>query len=90
MGWDSNNDKQDYSKVIEKFGDELSGETRVVLQSYLFWDYCRSEQQPFDDYLSILRQMFKRCYFAENYISIYGMMKAVYNPVQALPQLIRV
>ena len=64
--WSDTSDKEDYEKVKKKFEDELSGETRVVFQRYLFWEYRRSEHQPFSDCLSVLKQMAKWCDFKEN------------------------
>jgi len=58
-------DKDKYDDVIKKFETELGGEKRIVFNRYKFWAYQRAEAQTFDDYLTQLRSLAKKCDFVE-------------------------
>ncbi len=65
FAWTVDGDEKVYSKVMDMFQTELTGLKRVVFSRYKFWEYNRTEAQPFEEYLNQLRILAKECEFLE-------------------------
>ena len=51
--------------MLEKFEQHFQGQKRPVFCRYQFWSHRRTEQQPFNDYLTQLQTLADQCDFTE-------------------------
>ena len=55
--------KTKMQRVLELFDDHCIGESNVIYERYVFNTRDQKDQEPFDTYLTVLRELLSRCQY---------------------------
>ena len=68
--WLATDDKEDYKLLLQKFDNYCEPKRNVVYERYEFWSRNFREDEPFDSWVTFLRNKAKLCEFGEQELSL--------------------